>query len=87
MATAAGTPVIGLYASSNPERTGPYNDMELTVNKYPEAVQKEFGKSVSEVRFGAACAQSAGNGSDHRCRRHGEGGDRAGKRDPTGALP
>jgi heptosyltransferase I len=53
MATAAGTPVVGLYASSNPERTGPYTSRELTVNKYPEAVQKEFGKVVSEVRFGA----------------------------------
>jgi heptosyltransferase I len=52
MATAAGTRVIGLYASSNPERTGPYNDLQLTVNKYPDAVQKEFGKGVSEVRFG-----------------------------------
>lgn len=52
MATAAGTRVIGLYASSNPERTGPYNDIELTVNKYAEAVQKDFGKAVNEVRFG-----------------------------------
>jgi heptosyltransferase I len=52
MATAAGTHVVGLYSSSNPERTGPYNDLQLTVNKYPEAVQKEFGKAVSEVGFG-----------------------------------
>jgi len=52
MATAAGTRVIGLYSSSNPERTGPYNDSEFTVNKYAEAVQKEFGKTVREVRFG-----------------------------------
>jgi heptosyltransferase I len=52
MATAAGTPVVGLYATSNPERTGPYLSRELTVNKYPEAVQREFGKNVDEVRFG-----------------------------------
>lgn len=52
MATAAGTPVIGLYATSNPERTGPYNARHLTVNKYPEAVQLEFGKNVSDIRFG-----------------------------------
>ena len=52
MATAAGTRVIGLYSSSNPERTGPYNDMDLTVNKYPEAVRMEFGKAVSDVGFG-----------------------------------
>jgi heptosyltransferase I len=52
MATAAGTPVIGLYATSNPERTGPYIARHLTVNKYPEAVRMEFGKDVSEIRFG-----------------------------------
>jgi heptosyltransferase I len=52
MATAAGTPIIGLYATSNPERTGPYIDRQLTANRYPDAVQKEFGKSADEVRFG-----------------------------------
>ena len=52
MATAVATPVIGLYATSNPDRTGPYNDQLLTANKYPEAIALEFGKSVSEVRFG-----------------------------------
>jgi heptosyltransferase I len=52
MATAVATPVIGLYATSNPERTGPYNNQQLTANKYPEAVAQEFGKPVSEVRFG-----------------------------------
>ncbi len=52
MATAAGTPVIGLYATSNPERTGPYIDRQLTVNKYPAAVRLEFDKDVSQVRFG-----------------------------------
>jgi heptosyltransferase I len=53
MATAAQTPVIGLYATSNPERTGPYIARQLTVNKYPEAVRLEFGKGVDEIRFGA----------------------------------
>jgi len=52
MATTVATPVIGLYATSNPERTGPYNDQPLTANKYPEAIAHEFSKSVSEVRFG-----------------------------------
>ena len=31
MATAAGVPVIGLYAHHNPERTGPYRCRELVV--------------------------------------------------------
>ncbi|NND59765.1 MAG: glycosyltransferase family 9 protein, partial [Gammaproteobacteria bacterium] len=39
MATAAATPVIGLYASSNPGRTGPYRSRELTVNRYPDALR------------------------------------------------
>lgn len=52
MAGAAGTPVIGLYASSNPRRTGPYSSLHLTVDKYPEAVRRELGKSVDEVRWG-----------------------------------
>jgi heptosyltransferase I len=52
MATAVQTPVIGLYATSNPDRTGPYLSRDLTVNAYPEALQKFLGKSVEEVRWG-----------------------------------
>lgn len=51
MATAAGTPVIGLYATSNPQRTGPYFSREWTVNKYPEALARE-GLSLERVRWG-----------------------------------
>lgn len=52
MATAAGTPVIGLYATSNPDRTGPYVSRQLIVNRYPDAVEKYLGKSVDKVRWG-----------------------------------
>lgn len=52
LANAVGTPVIGLYATSNPLRTGPYNSLDLTVNKYPEALRKEYNKGVEEVRWG-----------------------------------
>ena len=52
MATAFSTPVLGLYATSNPERTGPYASRELTVNRYPDAVQKFLGKSVQQLRWG-----------------------------------
>lgn len=53
MATATGTPVVGLYATSNPGRTGPFRDpLGLTVNRYPEALRAEFDKSVDEVRWG-----------------------------------
>lgn len=52
MATAAATPVIGLYATSNPDRTGPYLSRHLVVNAYPEAVRREFGKPVEEIAWG-----------------------------------
>lgn len=52
MATAVGTPVIGLYATSNPARTGPYLSQHLIVDAYPEAVHREFGKMVEEIAWG-----------------------------------
>jgi heptosyltransferase I len=52
MATAVGTPVVGLYASSNRFRTGPWASQDLVVDKYPEAVRDEFGCDVSEIRWG-----------------------------------
>lgn len=52
MANAAGTPVIGLYATSNPERTGPYFNRQYVVNRYPDAVRKYLGKSVQDASWG-----------------------------------
>lgn len=52
MGTAAGRPVVGLYAASNPLRTGPYLSRDFTVNRYPTALQAGYGKTVEEVRFG-----------------------------------
>ncbi len=52
MATAVGTPVVGLYATSNRHRTGPYYSQHLVVDKYPEAVRREFGKPVEDLRWG-----------------------------------
>lgn len=52
MAVAAGTPVIGLYATSNPDRTGPYLGREWVVNRYPEAVRAELGRDVGDVAWG-----------------------------------
>ncbi len=50
IANAVGTPVIGLYATSNPDRTGPY-DREYTVNRYPDALALT-SQSVDTVRWG-----------------------------------
>ncbi|WP_019624889.1 glycosyltransferase family 9 protein [Thioalkalivibrio thiocyanoxidans] len=52
MANAVGTPVIGLYAGSNPERTGPYCSRQWVVNAYPEACQAAFGKPPGALRWG-----------------------------------
>ncbi len=52
MATAVGTPVIGLYATSNPDRSGPYLSHELTVNVYPDAAGRFLGKTVDQLRWG-----------------------------------
>ena len=52
MATAVNTPVVGLYATSNRHRTGPYLSQSHVVDRYPEAVQREFGKSVDQLKWG-----------------------------------
>jgi heptosyltransferase I len=51
MATAVGTPVIGLYAATNPERSGPYLSRAWCVNKYDEAAQKYLGRPASEIAW------------------------------------
>lgn len=52
LATATGTPVIGLYATSNPGRTGPYLSQPLTVNRYPDAVRRYLAKDPAALRWG-----------------------------------
>lgn len=53
IASAMGTDVLGLFAASNPERSGPYNSLKWCVNRYPEALQRFTGKTVDEARWGA----------------------------------
>ncbi|MFQ5543206.1 MAG: glycosyltransferase family 9 protein [Nitrospiria bacterium] len=57
MATAVGTPVIGLYATTNPDRARPYLSAEWVVSKYPEAVRMVYGKEVSEMPWGTRARQ------------------------------
>ena len=52
MATALGTTVVGLYASSNPDRTGPYLSRKFTINRYPDAVKRYIGKNVADLAWG-----------------------------------
>ncbi|MCW8900381.1 MAG: glycosyltransferase family 9 protein [Gammaproteobacteria bacterium] len=52
MSTAVGTPVIGLYATTNPDRARPYLSAEWVINRYPEAIYKKYHKKVNDVAWG-----------------------------------
>ncbi len=52
IANAAGTPVIGLYATTNPNRARAYLSEQWLVSQYPEAVRIFLKKSVDEVPWG-----------------------------------
>ena len=49
MATMVGTPVIGLYAATNPERSGPYLSRNRCVNAYPQAALRFRGRPPEEL--------------------------------------
>jgi len=51
-ANAVNTPVIGLFATSNVQRTGPYKWQQWVVNKYPEAAKTYRHKSVDQLSWG-----------------------------------
>ncbi len=53
LATTQGTPVIGLYAHSNPQRTGPYLDQDHVVSVYQQHIEAQQGKPMDEVAWGA----------------------------------
>ncbi|HLW74203.1 MAG TPA: glycosyltransferase family 9 protein [Gammaproteobacteria bacterium] len=52
MATATGTPVIGLYATTNPDRAGPYLSQRWRVDRYPDALKKFDGKTPDDAAWG-----------------------------------
>lgn len=49
IATVVGTPMIGLYALSNPQRTGPYFAQSQVVSVYQELAEKEYGKPIADI--------------------------------------
>jgi heptosyltransferase I len=53
MATAVGTPVIGLYAATNPARSGPYWSREWTVDRYEAAAQRFRARAAAELPWTA----------------------------------
>ncbi|MFV1871856.1 MAG: glycosyltransferase family 9 protein [Oleiphilus sp.] len=52
MAVTQGTPVIGLYAHSNPKRTGPYLYQDYVVEVYHKNLLKRFHKKDSQLPWG-----------------------------------
>jgi heptosyltransferase I len=49
MATMVHTPVIGLYAATNPERSGPYLSRRWCVNRYDAAARQFLGKPAAQL--------------------------------------
>jgi len=49
MATMVGTPVIGLYAATNPARSGPYLSRQWCVDAYAEAAERFCRKKPEEL--------------------------------------
>ena len=52
MANMLALPIIGLYATSNPKRTGPYSSLEYIVDRYEEAVDRFSKKSIEKTKWG-----------------------------------
>ncbi|MBS0213828.1 MAG: glycosyltransferase family 9 protein [Proteobacteria bacterium] len=53
IANAVGTRVIGLYACTDPRRSGPCSDLRWTVDRYALAAERLLGKPASALRWGA----------------------------------
>tara|TARA_B100000029_G_C17561098_1_gene953400 strand:- start:334 stop:1263 length:930 start_codon:yes stop_codon:yes gene_type:complete len=45
-------PIIGLFATSNPDRTGPYNNQDYIINKYDRALEVFLNKNKKQVKWG-----------------------------------
>ncbi len=51
IATTQGTPVLGLYAHSNPKRTGPYFNIDDVVSVYEQHVTQQQGKALNQLAW------------------------------------
>jgi heptosyltransferase I len=49
MATSLGVPVVGLYAATNPARSGPYFSLDLCASQFDEAARRFRGKAAQEL--------------------------------------
>ena len=49
MATSLGVPVVGLYAATNPARSGPYFSRDLCVDRFDEAARRYLGRPAAAL--------------------------------------
>jgi heptosyltransferase I len=49
MAAMVGLPVIGLYAATNPQRSGPYLSRQWCIDKYDDAARKFLGRPAAQI--------------------------------------
>ncbi|MDI5889856.1 glycosyltransferase family 9 protein [Halomonas rhizosphaerae] len=52
MANALGAPVVGLYATTNPDRAGPYLWRDFVVDRYADAARAFLHKEPAELSWG-----------------------------------
>ena len=52
IASALNTPVIGLYAATWSQRSGPYNSLHLCVDRFEEAARQYRDREATELRWG-----------------------------------
>jgi heptosyltransferase I len=57
LASALGTPVIGLYAATWSRRSGPYNSLYLCVDRFEEAARKFRKSEAGDLRWGTRIEQ------------------------------
>ncbi|MDO6764325.1 glycosyltransferase family 9 protein [Agarivorans sp. 1_MG-2023] len=51
MAVAVNTPVLGLYAHHNPQRTGPYHYRHYVVSVWQQLIEQEQGKAADQLNW------------------------------------
>jgi heptosyltransferase I len=57
LANALGTPVIGLHACTWSKRSGPYNSLDLCVDRFAEAARRYRNAEPEELRWGTRIEQ------------------------------
>ena len=66
MASAVGTPVVGLYAATNPARSGPYLSRQWCIDKYDAAARARLlGKPATDIALDDEDRAPRCHGPDH----------------------